>query len=130
MHVIERGPFAERMLGLFEQLALTTINNGFPIIIDDVAERGAPDVARWRAALQGYNVLWIGLTAPLEVLEARERTRSNRAPGMSRAQFKVVHKGVDYDLFFDTDATSTDTIADIIRIAIEQANGKNLVASL
>jgi chloramphenicol 3-O phosphotransferase len=44
----------------------------------------------------------IGLYCPLEILEQRERSRSDRTLGQARAQFKVIHKYSLYDLEVDT----------------------------
>jgi chloramphenicol 3-O phosphotransferase len=130
MHIIKAGPFAIKLLDLFRDLALTTLSKGYNVIIDDVAEHGAVDVDLWRDALKDYSVLWIGLTAALDVLEERERTRGNRAPGTSRAQLKTVHEGVTYDLFFDTSKESATDIAHAIRAVILQTDAKNPVGSL
>jgi chloramphenicol 3-O phosphotransferase len=44
----------------------------------------------------------VGLFAPLEVLEARERERGDRELGLARWQYDRVHQGVVYDLELDT----------------------------
>jgi chloramphenicol 3-O phosphotransferase len=125
MHIVRAGPFARKMLGLFRDLVLKTLQDGYHVVVDDVAEHGAVDVNLWREALKDYNVLWIGLTAALEVLEERERTRNNRAPGTSRAQLKTVHQDVDYDLFFDTSKEDSNDIARAIRAVILQTDGQH-----
>lgn len=130
MHIIKEGPFAQKMIELFHQFALTALHGGYHIVIDDVANHGAQDVDLWRADLKDYTVLWIGLTAALEVLEERERTRGNRAPGTSRAQLKTVHQGVDYDMFFDTSKESAQDIARAIRAVMLRTDAKNPAASL
>lgn len=130
MHIVKAGPFAIKLLALFRDLVLTTLSKGYNVIIDDVAEHGVVDVDLWRNALKDYSVIWIGLTAALDVLEERERTRGNRAPGTSRAQLKTVHQGVDYDLFFDTSKESATDIARAIRAVILQTDAKKTAGSL
>jgi chloramphenicol 3-O phosphotransferase len=44
----------------------------------------------------------IGVHCPLEVLELREKERSDRTLGQARAQFPIVHAYVEYDLEIDT----------------------------
>jgi chloramphenicol 3-O phosphotransferase len=48
----------------------------------------------------------IGVQCPLEVLEARERSRKNRTLGQARLQFAVIHKAACYDLMVDTSVLS------------------------
>jgi chloramphenicol 3-O phosphotransferase len=55
------------------------------------------------ASLPAYLV---GVRCPLEVLEARERSRRNRTLGQARLQYPLVHAGIDYDLEVDTSLLS------------------------
>lgn len=71
------------------------------MIIDDVSI-GKKEVDEWRKALAHYHVLWVGLTAPLEILEDREKIRPDRRIGSARWQAEHVHEGVVYDLMLDT----------------------------
>ncbi|RYF98920.1 MAG: chloramphenicol phosphotransferase, partial [Caulobacteraceae bacterium] len=48
----------------------------------------------------------VGLFAPLEVLERRERERGDRELGLARWQFERVHRDVIYDLEIDATATT------------------------
>lgn len=102
-HHLIHGPEGARITDLFHTLARTMISSGYSIIIDDVALGGNNDIARWRETLKGFPILWVGLTAPIEVLEERERTRGDRAIGSSRIQAELVHNHrIRYDYFFDT----------------------------
>jgi chloramphenicol 3-O phosphotransferase len=56
--------------------------------------------------------------APLPVLEERERARGNRIAGESRAQFDVIHSGIDYDVRVDTSTQSPDECARAILAAL------------
>ena len=44
------------------------------------------------------------MTAPLEVIEQRERQRDDRFDGVARAEFGIVHRHASYDLTIDTAA--------------------------
>jgi chloramphenicol 3-O phosphotransferase len=44
----------------------------------------------------------VGVRCPLEVLEEREKARSDRTLGQARAQFDLVHANIVYDLEVDT----------------------------
>jgi chloramphenicol 3-O phosphotransferase len=53
------------------------------------------------SALKGLPVCFVGVMAPLEVLETRERNRPDRQPGTARQQFEVM-QSYTYDLKVDT----------------------------
>ena len=84
------------------------------IIIDDVSF-GKLQVDIWKDALKEYKVIWIGLKAPLDILETREKERGNRMHGSARAQYFQVHKDVIYDHEFDTSKDSLETIVKTIK---------------
>ena len=107
---LQMGPYAKKISAAFREIALTLAKLGHHMIIDDVAF-GKPDVDRWKETLKGYPVLWVGITAPLELLEERERKRGNRIAGSARAQYSQVHEGVSYDLEFDISKKSLESIA-------------------
>ena len=113
MHTLQAGPFAEKIFHTLKELTLTLAKMPHYLIIDDVAF-GKNDVDSWRKALQEYKVLWVGLNAPIPVLEEREILRSNRMNGSARAQFFPVHDGVSYDLAFDTSKDTLDVIVQTI----------------
>ncbi|MBA2369930.1 MAG: AAA family ATPase [Candidatus Protochlamydia sp.] len=106
---IQMGPFAEKMSATLKEIVLTMVKMNHYIIIDDVA-LCSQDVDKWKAALQNYKVLWIGIHSSLSLLEEREKQRGNRMLGSARAQFYQVHKGVTYDLEFDTSKESLEQI--------------------
>lgn len=106
---IQMGPFAQKISETLKELVITMAKMDHYIIIDDVAF-GKEDVDKWRKALEGYKVLWIGVKAPLSLLEEREKQRGDRIEGSARAQFYRVHKDVDYDLEFDISQDSLEKI--------------------
>jgi chloramphenicol 3-O phosphotransferase len=59
--------------------------------------------------------LWVGIKAPLALLEEREKQRGNRIQGSARAQLFQVHNKVAYDLEFDVSQQSLDEIAKAIQ---------------
>ena len=71
----------------------------------------------YRTLLSRFDARWVGLFAPLEVLEARERERGDQALGLARWQFDRVHRGVGYDLELDTAAATSIETARKIRDA-------------
>jgi len=117
IHEIQSGPFAQKMVLTLKEIVRTLAQLDHYVIIDDVA-LSSSEVDVWRQALQPYKVLWIGLTAPLELLEERERMRDNRIQGSCRAQAAYVHHGVAYDLEFNTSKESLQAIVDRIKTKI------------
>ena len=90
---------------------------GGKLIIDDVFLSGAEGQKRWQAALQGFNVLWVGVYCDVEVAKAREAKRIDRVAGMAAAQVDVVHEGVRYDVKVDT---SNMPIEECVRLIKER----------
>lgn len=61
--------------------------------------------------LQDYDLRIVGLRAPLEIVEARERARGDREIGLARWQFERVHRDRQYDLELDTSVESPEASA-------------------
>ena len=78
---------------------------GARVIVDEVFLGGAASQQRWTAALEGLQVLWVGVRCESAVAEGREIARGNRVPGMAASQAELVHQGVVYDLQVDTTHT-------------------------
>lgn len=82
-----------------------TARAGARIIIDEVFLGGASSQRRWREALVGLGVLWVGVRCDAEVAARRELGRGDRIAGMAASQAAVVHQGVSYDMEVDTTRT-------------------------
>ncbi|MEV4104506.1 chloramphenicol phosphotransferase CPT [Nonomuraea sp. NPDC049649] len=82
---------------------------GARIVVDDVFLGGAASQERWRKALAGLDVLWVGVRCDSAVAAGREIARGDRIGGMAALQADVVHEGVRYDLVVDT--THTESLA-------------------
>jgi len=85
-------------------------DEGCDMVIDDVIF-AATEVDEYRALLKAHDLHVIGVHAPLEVLEAREKARGDRAIGLARGQFGIVHRDVHYDFEVDTSRASADDCA-------------------
>ncbi len=64
---------------------------------------------------EGFDVFFIGIMCPLEVLEAREKDRGDRTLGHARGQAKIIHQNCIYDLEVDTSKSSTAECAEQIQ---------------
>ncbi len=105
IHHIHAGPFAKKIVRTMKDFALLLASQDYNLIIDDVAF-GAAQVEEWKQVLKNYPVLYVGVQAPLEVLEKREKDRGNRILGSARGQHDKVHQDVVYDLKINTHSQS------------------------
>lgn len=93
---------------------------GGRIILDEVFLGGAASQQRWREALAGLDVLWVGVRCEADVAAGREVARGDRMPGLARTQADLVHRGISYDLEVDTTrAESMDVARIIARVVIQ-----------
>jgi chloramphenicol 3-O phosphotransferase len=87
---------------------------GAPIILDEVFLAGAAAQERWRSALEGLPILWVGVRCDPAVAVQREAARGDRAQGMAASQAHRVHEGVVYDMEVDTTHASPQECARLI----------------
>jgi chloramphenicol 3-O phosphotransferase len=66
-------------------------------------------------ALDGCDVVFVGITAPLEVIEQREAERGDRFVGQARGHYETVHRHGQYDILLDTqESTINEGVATIL----------------
>ena len=80
-------------------------NAGARVIVDEVFLGGAASQQRWKTALGGLQVLWVGVRCDSAVAAGREIARGDRVAGQAASQADAVHQGVVYDLQVDTTHT-------------------------
>jgi chloramphenicol 3-O phosphotransferase len=97
---IHEGPIGNRVLSGMRHAVAAMAGQDNNLIVDDVMLDGT--LAEYLRLLAPFQVACVGLFAPLEILEDRERQRGDRQIGLARWQFNRVHKGVAYDLKIDT----------------------------
>lgn len=102
---LQIGPYAEKIAKTFQEVVLVLAKMGHHIVIDDVSF-GKRQLDEWKTTLKDFRVLWIGVNAPLPVLEQREKERGNRILGSARGQFHKVHVDTTYDLEINTHQSS------------------------
>jgi chloramphenicol 3-O phosphotransferase len=108
--VTKTGPVGERTLrGMRHAMA----REGNNLIVDDVMLGSTR--AEYADLLSTFEVFMVGVFAPLEVLEARERFRDDRLVGLARWQYDRVHKGINYDLEIDTSRATPMDCANLIK---------------
>ncbi|MCC7368261.1 MAG: chloramphenicol phosphotransferase [Chloroflexi bacterium] len=112
---IQRGPVAERtFLGMRRAIAAMA-QAGNNLIVDDVMLGN--EATEYAALLCDVTLHMVGVSAPLDVLEARERARGDRLIGLARWQYDRVHQGKHYDLTVDTSKAAPAECALLIRDA-------------
>ncbi|HZC16431.1 MAG TPA: AAA family ATPase [Caulobacteraceae bacterium] len=114
--VIRTGPVMERTLRGMRHAIAAMAAQGNNLIVDDVMFDGVEQRA-YRELLAPFETHFVGLFAPLGVIEARERERGDRAIGLARWQYDRVHGGLTYDLEIDTTVATPAECAEQIKAA-------------
>ena len=110
---VHSGPAARRAMTGMRRAVAALADAGNHLIVDDVMLHD--EDRDYAALLAGHELFRVGLMAPLDILEARERTRGDRLPGLARAQYARVHAGRTYDLMLDTAADPPEALAERLR---------------
>jgi chloramphenicol 3-O phosphotransferase len=102
--VIRTGPVVERALRGMRHAVAALVEQGNSVVVDEVmiGQTGQD----YRNILSRFDVRFVGLFAPLGILEARECERGDRQLGLARWQFDQVHRDMSYDLEIDTLAST------------------------
>jgi chloramphenicol 3-O phosphotransferase len=106
---IEAGPLGLRLMRGMRDAVAALAAAGNDLIVDDVLE--ADGIADYREVLAGFEVSIIGVTAPVDEIERRERSRGDRSIGLTAGQLRYMHLGIEYDLVVDTAAAAPDVLA-------------------
>ena len=114
IYQIHMGPFAKKMVRTLKDIARLLASQGYNLIIEDVAF-GTIEIQEWKTVLKDHQVLYVGVTTPLNILEQRERERGDRFLGGARGQYFKVHESVSYDLEVDTYAQTIEENVEKIR---------------
>lgn len=106
---VQFGDLVERALAGMRSAVASMAECGNNIVVDDVFF--ADEDADYRRLLKRYDCHLVGLFAPLELVQTRERMRGDRDIGLAKGQFERVHKNRIYDLEIDTSQKSPDQVA-------------------
>jgi chloramphenicol 3-O phosphotransferase len=113
------GPEFRMLQAAWREGVAAMVRAGARVIVDDVFLGGAGSQQEWQKALDGLEVLWVGVRCEPAVAAAREIARGDRVRGMAVSQAEVVHQGVLYDLEVDTTHTEALECAQAIAARIE-----------
>ena len=111
--VIRSGAVAERILRGMRHAIAAMAREGNNLIVDDVLIEN--EMAEYTALLADFAFRTVGVFAPLDVLEARERERGDRLIGLARRQYDRVHRDKRYDLELDTGSSTPMECAILIK---------------
>lgn len=101
------GPVFRRLVDAIAPAVRALVDGGNSVIFDHVLH-DRPMYESYCRAVAGLDVFRVGVTCPLEVLEARERSRGDRVRGRARGLAQVVHGFCDYDVMVDTGTGSPE----------------------
>lgn len=111
--------FAPKLMSGMRHCVAALARVGNNIVVDDLLlEKDALD--EYLTILQGFPVVFIGLTCPLEELERREQARGDRTIGLAREQFESIHAFCHYDIEIDTSKHTPQEAALLIKRFLDQ----------
>ena len=117
------GPVFRRLIDSMAPAVRALVDGGNAVIFDHVLHDRAMHESFSRAA-EGLDVFAVGVTCPLDILDARERARGDRVLGRARGLAAVVHTFRDYDVMVDTGALGTEAcVALVLEALAGRANG-------
>lgn len=96
---------------------------GNNIIIDDIIMNDG-FLQDYLDALEGLNVIFVGIRCPMSVLEEREQRRVGRFPGTAIAHFESAHAHGIYDIEVDTATQSPEICAEKIKQFVCRSGSK------
>jgi len=112
------GPVFRRILASMAPAVRALVDGGNAVIFDHVLHDEVMHQS-CRSAFAGLDVLSVGVTCPVEILEQRERARGDRVLGRARGLAEVVHSFMSYDVTVDTGAMSTPQCVAAVLHALE-----------
>src|SRR5262245_56085131 len=108
------GPVFRRLIDAIAPAVRTIVDRGNPVIFDHVLH-DRDMFESCQKAFNGLAVFSVGVVCPLDILEARERARGDRALGRARGLVDVVHSFCRYDIVVDTGRAQVDAcVAEIL----------------
>lgn len=116
---IETTPLGHQFTTAMHATAAALAGSGMNVIVDHVIlEPGW--VAEMRHLWASFDVLFVGVRCPLDVVLDRERGREDRTIGQAEAQFDVVHAWTSYDIEVDTSVLTPAEAARRILAALDK----------
>ncbi|KCZ54732.1 hypothetical protein HY29_13720 [Hyphomonas beringensis] len=100
--LIKTGAYGAKLISGMRKAVAAMADSGLDMIVDDVWLREGAEQVDYIRLLSNHEVFFVGVSAPLAILEQREVARGDRDIGQARWQHTRVHIGATYDLEIDT----------------------------
>lgn len=116
---IEFGDVGTQMLKGMRRAMAAMVAAGNNIIIDDILLE--PDFLKdYLEVFAPFTVVFVGVRCPINIINARERSRPGRFPGTAYGHYVPCHQHSDYDLEVDTSELTPEACADQVADYIKQ----------
>jgi len=111
------GPVFRHVIEAMAPSVRALVDSGNAVIFDHVLHDREMYESCQRA-FDGLDVFKVGVMCPIDILEARERSRGDRVMGRARGLVDVVHSFCDYDVVVDTGAADVNACVNRILAAL------------
>ncbi len=118
LFTLDVGPEGQKVIKGMHRAIAAYVREGNNVLVDYIQYDPAW-IADLKKVLQGFNVVWVGVTASLQSIEQREKQRGTSPEGHARSHYHTVHQGMKYDVMLNTDGLSPDQAADKINSFIK-----------
>ncbi len=102
---VQFGDIGQRVLRGMRRAIAAFAREGNNVIIDDLMFEPAY-LFDYVDTLKAFDVLFVGVRCPIDVVNAREARRPGRFPGTATSHFERVHSHCIYDIEVDTGAAA------------------------
>lgn len=111
---LEFGPACKNLIRGMHRTFAAMAGERNNIVVDYILydQKWLPDLVD---ALYGYRVYFVGVKAPLDVVQMREKKRGTSPEGHARAYYDTVHKHGEYDVIVDAAELSAKEAAQKIK---------------
>ena len=116
---LQLGPDGEKVRNGMHRAIAAYTRAGNNVIVDYI-NYDASWLEDLKKSLAGLQVIYVGVKAPLEVIEQREKQRGTSPEGHARSHYFTVHEGFTYDLVIEGDKVAPDEGAEKIVEFLEQ----------
>jgi len=110
---IKFGSQGKQMLKGMRRAMASMVEAGNNIVIDDIILE-AEFLDDYIGVFKPYQVLFVGVTCPKQVINERELGRPGRFPGTAIGHFETCHAHKTYDVVVDTSRMSPNDCAKLI----------------
>lgn len=110
---IKMGDYGNNVFKGMRAAMAAFAEQGNNLVIDEVLLSN--ELEDYTNLLADFQVHYVGIFAPLAVIEERERIRGDRHIGLARWQYNIVHQNKTYDLEIDNTTLSPLACAKIIQ---------------